>query len=95
MSALDEMMKRFGHFDEIEMCIQYTSQSRFQKNIAEQAATELAQLREANQMLRQAEANYDTLQTPMPCGHLARYATTNESGTQFCVWCAWLDSLGN
>lgn len=29
----------------------------------------------------------DALQTPMPCGHLARYATTNKNNTQYCVCC--------
>ena len=33
------------------------------------------------------EANYDALQTPMPCGHLARYAVSGEEGTQYCAMC--------
>lgn len=33
------------------------------------------------------EANYDALQTPMSCGHLARYAANEEDGTQYCVMC--------
>jgi len=33
------------------------------------------------------EANYDALQTPMPCGHLARYAVNGEGGTQYCCMC--------
>ncbi len=37
--------------------------------------------------LKQIEANYDALQTPMPCGHLARYAVNGEEGTQYCVMC--------
>lgn len=43
--------------------------------------------------LKQIEANYDALQTPMPCGHLARYAVISESNphaitTQYCALCA-------
>lgn len=38
--------------------------------------------------LRQVEANYDALQSPMPCGHLARYAVNGEDGTQYCCVCA-------
>lgn len=37
--------------------------------------------------LKQVEANYDALQTPMPCGHLARYAVNGEEGTQYCSLC--------
>ena len=37
--------------------------------------------------LKQIEANYDALQTPMPCGHLARYAVNGEEGTQYCCMC--------
>lgn len=37
--------------------------------------------------LKQIEANYDALQTPMPCGHLARYAVNEEDGTQYCALC--------
>ncbi len=37
--------------------------------------------------LKQVETNYDALQTPMPCGHLARYAVNGEEGTQYCVMC--------
>ena len=32
-------------------------------------------------------ANYNAMQTPMPCGHLARYAVNGEEGTQYCVMC--------
>lgn len=32
-------------------------------------------------------ANYNALQTPMPCGHLARYAVNGEDGTQYCALC--------
>jgi len=39
------------------------------------------------EQLKQVEANYDALQTPMPCGHLARYAVNGEEGTQYCVVC--------
>lgn len=42
--------------------------------------------------IQAVEANYDALQTPMPCGHLARYAVNGEEGTQYCVMCesnAW------
>ena len=42
--------------------------------------------------LKQVEANYDALQSPMPCGHLARYAVNGDEGTQYCVLCeseAW------
>lgn len=37
--------------------------------------------------LKKIEANYDALQSPMPCGHLARYAVNAEGGTQYCVMC--------
>jgi len=37
--------------------------------------------------LKKIEANYDALQSPMPCGHLARYAVNEEAGTQYCVMC--------
>ena len=37
--------------------------------------------------LKQVEANYDALQSPMPCGHLARYAVNGEDGTQYCCMC--------
>lgn len=33
------------------------------------------------------EANYDALQSPMPCGHLARYAVNEKEGTQYCAVC--------
>lgn len=33
------------------------------------------------------EANYDALQTPMVCGHLARYAIVGDEGTGHCVTC--------
>ncbi len=36
---------------------------------------------------KKVEANYDALQSPMPCGHLARYAVNEEDGTQYCVMC--------
>lgn len=39
------------------------------------------------EQLKQVEANYDALQTPMPCGHLARYAVNGEEGTQYCCMC--------
>ena len=51
------------------------------------AAEQLAQLQEANKTLRRAEANYDALQSPMPCGHLARYAVNEKAGTQYCSLC--------
>ncbi len=37
--------------------------------------------------LKAIEANYDALQSPMPCGHLARYAVNEEAGTQYCALC--------
>lgn len=37
--------------------------------------------------IQAVEANYDALQTPMPCGHLARYAVNGEDGTQYCCMC--------
>lgn len=37
--------------------------------------------------LKQIEFNYDALQSPMPCGHLARYAVNGEEGTQYCCMC--------
>ncbi len=37
--------------------------------------------------MKQIEANYDALQSPMPCGHLARYAVNGEDGTQYCALC--------
>jgi len=37
--------------------------------------------------LKKIEANYDALQSPMPCGHLARYAVNEEEGTQYCCMC--------
>jgi hypothetical protein len=46
------------------------------------------QLTETQKQLKQVEANYDALQTPMPCGHLARYAVNGEDGTQYCCMCA-------
>ena len=36
---------------------------------------------------KKVEANYNALQTPMPCGHLARYAMNGEEGTQYCCMC--------
>ncbi len=39
------------------------------------------------EQLKQVEVNYDALQTPMPCGHLARYAVNGEEGTQYCCMC--------
>jgi hypothetical protein len=32
--------------------------------------------------------NHRKLNTPMPCGHLQRYAAPAEDGTQYCVVCA-------
>ncbi len=37
--------------------------------------------------LKKIEANYDALQSPMPCGHLARYAVNADEGTQYCLSC--------
>lgn len=37
--------------------------------------------------LKKIEANYDALQSPMPCGHLARYAVNADEGTQYCALC--------
>lgn len=37
--------------------------------------------------LKAVESNYDALQSPMPCGHLARYAVNGEGGTQYCCMC--------
>lgn len=37
--------------------------------------------------IKAIEANYDALQSPMPCGHLARYAVNGEEGTQYCALC--------
>lgn len=37
--------------------------------------------------LKAVEANYDALQSPMACGHLARYAVNEEAGTQYCAIC--------
>lgn len=42
---------------------------------------------EAVENLKAVEANYDALQSPMPCGHLARYAVNEEAGTQYCSLC--------
>ena len=36
---------------------------------------------------KKVEANYDALQSPMPCGHLSRYAVNGEDGTQYCCMC--------
>jgi len=33
------------------------------------------------------EANYDALQSPMACGHLARYAITSDEGVNHCLLC--------
>lgn len=37
--------------------------------------------------IKMVEANYDALQSPMPCGHLARYAVNEKEGTQYCALC--------
>ncbi len=37
--------------------------------------------------IKAIEANYDALQSSMPCGHLARYAVNVDEGTQYCVMC--------
>jgi len=48
----------------------------------------LEDYRKLENEIKAVEANYDALQTPMPCGHLARYAVNGEEGTQYCVMCA-------
>lgn len=51
-------------------------------------ASDIAEiLKERDTQIAQVEANYDALQSPMPCGHLARYAVNGEDGTQYCSLC--------
>lgn len=61
------------------------------EELGRRAKVEVMQLlnikNEAQTQLKQVEANYDALQSPMPCGHLARYAVNGEDGTQYCCMC--------
>lgn len=53
-----------------------------------QANIEVAQLNVAFQeRIDFMEKKIDELNTPMPCGHLARYAVNEKEGTQYCALC--------
>lgn len=58
------------------------------EDMLEESTEEIQILRKRLKEFKQVEANYDALQTPMPCGHLARYAVNGEDGTQYCCMCA-------
>jgi len=82
---LDKILSaRFQDLTKLENTIGYYWVEADDKENARKAVIELEAL-ETN--LEQVEANYDALQTPMPCGHLARYAVNGEEGTQYCVMC--------
>ena len=82
---LDKILSaRFQDLTKLENTIGYYWVEADDKENARKAVIELEAL-ETN--LKQVEANYDALQTPMPCGHLARYAVNEEEGTQYCVMC--------
>ena len=49
-------------------------------------------LKDAAQTFTDLKNEHDALNQVMLCDHLARYATENESGTQYCVLCL-LESL--
>lgn len=55
--------------------------------ISEKPAKWVAEISELKENIKAVEANYDALQSPMPCGHLARYAVNEEAGTQYCAIC--------
>ena len=57
------------------------------EDMLEEATEEIGILRKRMKEFKQVEANYDALQSPMPCGHLARYAVNGEDGTQYCCMC--------
>ena len=82
---LDKILSaRFQDLTKLENTIGYYWVEADDKENARKAVIELEAL-ETN--LEQVEANYDALQTPMPCGHLARYAVNEEEGTQYCALC--------
>ncbi len=82
---LDKILSaRFQDLTKLENTIGYYWVEADDKENARKAVIELEAL-ETN--LKQVEANYDALQTPMPCGHLARYAVNEEEGTQYCCMC--------
>lgn len=56
-------------------------------DMLEESTEEIQILRKRYKEFKQVKANYDALQTPMPCGHLARYAVNGEEGTQYCSLC--------
>ncbi len=56
---------------------------KYAKEVADRTEQNLKDMKE----IKLIEANYDALQSPMPCGHLARYAVNGEDGTQYCCMC--------
>jgi hypothetical protein len=44
-------------------------------------------LEESTEEIQQLRTRLKVLQSPMPCGHLARYAVNTDDGTQYCVKC--------
>lgn len=63
---------------------------KYQIEVADRTEQGLKDTEKINELLGDlvlVEKNYDALQTPMACGHLARYAVNEEAGTQYCVMC--------
>ena len=63
---------------------------KYQIEVTDRTAQNLKDAERINDLLSSlvlVERNYDALQSPMPCGHLARHAVNEEAGTQYCALC--------
>ncbi len=82
MSALKKLEDK-KEKTELELCIVMAGSLCDQ----ETAAKNLELLKEIETLYREAHRQLAELKTPMPCGHLARYAVNVEDGTQYCCMC--------
>lgn len=94
MSELDKLNKKAMPLDKrtlspIEYCIVRTQNVRHE--LAEAAADQFAKLQSDFIQTRADRENaykeIREMNTPMPCGHLARYAVNGDEGTQYCALC--------
>ena len=82
MSALKKLESK-KEKTELELCIVMAGSLCDQ----ETAAKKLELFQEIENLYREAHKQLVELKTPMPCGHLARYAVNDEDGTQYCCMC--------
>lgn len=85
MSALTDKMFASPSNSAIEICILWTLDDAYEDDYGGRLINSQA-LRHAEEAAAELVA-LQALQTPMPCGHLARYAVSGEEGTQYCALC--------